>query len=78
MSEHHCACPGCTCEVGSDSVSKDGEAYCCAACASGHATGEACCMSECHCADDKAKQPDESSMDNALEETFPASDPISP
>ncbi|OLS60734.1 metallothionein [Pseudomonas putida] len=78
MSEQHCACPGCTCEVDANAVQVGGEAYCCKACASGHANGEPCRMSECHCGDDKAKQPDEESVDNALEETFPASDPISP
>lgn len=78
MSDNHCACPGCTCEVDANAVSREGEAYCCEACAGGHAAGEPCRMSECHCGDDKAKQPEESNVDNALEETFPASDPISP
>ncbi|MFW3895058.1 metallothionein [Pseudomonas putida CSV86] len=78
MSEQHCACPGCTCEVDANAVQLAGEAYCCKACASGHANGEPCRMSECHCGDDKARQPDEEQVDNALEETFPASDPISP
>lgn len=78
MSEQRCACPGCTCEVDANAVQLAGEAYCCKACASGHANGEPCRMSECHCGDDKARQPDEEQVDNALEETFPASDPISP
>ncbi|HCN45355.1 MAG TPA: metallothionein [Pseudomonas sp.] len=78
MSEQHCACPGCTCEVDANAVQLAGQAYCCKACASGHAGGEPCRMSECHCGDDKARQPDEENVDNALEETFPASDPISP
>lgn len=78
MSEQHCACPGCTCEVDSNAVTRDGKAYCCEACASGHSAGKPCCSGECHCGDQAPEQPKESSVDNALEETFPASDPISP
>ncbi|MFD2644850.1 metallothionein [Pseudomonas japonica] len=74
----HCACPGCTCEVDANALMRDGEAYCCESCASGHAKGEPCHMSACHCGDEQGRQPDESKVDNALEETFPASDPISP
>ncbi|MBG6128018.1 hypothetical protein JOE27_000804 [Pseudomonas sp. M5] len=33
-------------------------------------------MTDCKCGE--AAQPDENKVDNALDETFPASDPISP
>ncbi|MEZ0199492.1 metallothionein, partial [Pseudomonas qingdaonensis] len=46
----------------------------CEACASGHRKGEPCRMQDCHC----GEKPGESAVDNALDETFPASDPISP
>lgn len=55
---------------------QDGKAYCCEACATGHRNGEPCRMPGCNCA--QAAQPKESNVDNALDETFPASDPISP
>lgn len=78
MSDHHCACPGCTCEVDANAVVRNGQSYCCEACAAGHDHDEPCSMDGCHCGDEAPEQPKESSVDNALEETFPASDPISP
>lgn len=76
MNEQRCDCPHCTCTVDANAVQLAGKAYCCEACAKGHRNGEPCRMSECHCGE--ATQPTESSVDNALDETFPASDPISP
>nr|WP_225777868.1 metallothionein [Pseudomonas sp. Marseille-Q3773] len=74
MNELRCACQECTCTV--DAAPLDGKAYCCEACATGHRNGEPCRMPGCNCA--QVAQPKESSVDNALDETFPASDPISP
>lgn len=36
MNSETCACPKCTCQPGADAVERDGQHYCCAACASGH------------------------------------------
>ena len=74
MNEQRCACAHCSCTVDATALQRDGKAYCCEACASGHRSGEACRMQGCHCGD----KPGESAVDNALDETFPASDPTSP
>ncbi len=74
MNEQRCACVHCSCTVDANALQRDGKAYCCEACASGHRHGEACRMQDCRC----GAKPEESAVDNALEETFPASDPISP
>ena len=74
MSELRCACSECSCTV--DAAPQNGKAYCCEACATGHRNGEACRMPGCNCA--QVAQPKETNVDNALDETFPASDPISP
>jgi len=76
MTEQRCGCTHCSCSVDHNAVMHNGKAYCCEACASGHRNGEPCRMGDCKCGE--AAQPGESSVDNALEETFPASDPISP
>ncbi len=76
MSEVRCACNHCNCTVDANSVTQGDKAYCCEACANGHRNGEPCRMQDCHCGE--ATQPKETSVDNALDETFPASDPISP
>ena len=74
MNEQRCACTHCSCTVDANALQRDGQAYCCEACASGHRKGEPCRMQDCHC----GEKPGESAVDNALDETFPASDPISP
>ncbi|WP_449433030.1 metallothionein [Pseudomonas putida] len=76
MNEQRCACAHCSCTVDANALQQGGKAYCCEACASGHRNGEACRMSDCKCGE--AAHPTESTVDNALDETFPASDPISP
>lgn len=76
MNEQRCACPECSCVVDQNASMQGGQAYCCEACASGHKNGEPCRMSDCNCG--TAMRPSEHHVDNALEETFPASDPISP
>ena len=76
MNEQRCACNHCSCTVDANAFAHDGKAYCCEACASGHPHGEHCRMGDCGCG--AATQPDEESVDNALDETYPASDPISP
>ncbi len=80
MSENHCACPECSCVVDANALIRDGRAYCCPACAAGHPAGhEDCRDPDCHCGEAHARdQSRERQVDNALEETFPASDPISP
>lgn len=76
MSDVRCACNHCHCTVDGNTVTQGAKAYCCEACATGHRNGEPCRMADCHCGE--AEQPKETSVDNALDETFPASDPISP
>lgn len=80
MNEERCACPACSCVVDANALVRDGKAYCCPACAEGHPPGnEACREPDCHCGEAAVRdQPKESQVDHALEETFPASDPISP
>ncbi|AZF05468.1 metallothionein [Pseudomonas sp. R5-89-07] len=77
-----CACPGCSCQV-SDAAryERDGKAYCSQACADLHPRGQACPSAECHCESNVQVQDravSDSQLDEAIEETFPASDPISP
>ena len=74
MNQQRCACTDCSCTVDATALQRDGKAYCCEACANGHSHGEGCRMQACHC----SEKPDENAVDNALDETFPASDPISP
>lgn len=76
MVEQKCACSECSCTVDANAAQQGGKAYCCEACASGHRNGEPCRMGDCKCAE--AGHVKETNVDNALDETFPASDPISP
>ncbi len=80
MNGARCACPECTCIVDADAVVVDGKAFCCSACAEGHPADNAQCRDpDCQCGEANAQdQPRETQVDHALEETFPASDPISP
>jgi hypothetical protein len=70
----------CLVQPGSE-FNQDGELFCSEACATQHTHGEPCPSPDCHCehgnaAGEGVKKEDE--LENALEETFPASDPISP
>lgn len=76
MNEQRCCCNHCSCTVGANAVVRDGKAYCCEACAAGHSDGEPCRMADCKCGE--LARPTQNTVDNALDETFPASDPISP
>lgn len=76
MTELRCACLDCACTINANTLLQDGKGYCCEACASGHRNNEPCRMGDCKCGE--TAQPNESNVDNALDETFPASDPISP
>ncbi|WP_176511142.1 metallothionein [Pseudomonas faucium] len=58
MNEQRCACEHCSCTVGENAVMREGKAYCCEACASGHRGGEPCRMGNCTCA--KASRPGQS------------------
>ncbi|WP_339488610.1 metallothionein [Pseudomonas sp. EL_65y_Pfl2_R95] len=44
-----CSCPNCNCEVDANALSRDGLAYCCAACAQGHPDGMECRKPGCGC-----------------------------
>ncbi len=62
-----------------DAVERDGQHYCCAACASGHPQGEPCRDADCPRGGTTRPQvAEDRQLDDALKETFPASDPISP
>lgn len=74
MTDNTCACPQCECAIGKDTaVERDGQQFCCKACANHHVNHEKCHSPGCHC-----EQAAEEKLDGAIEETFPASDPISP
>ena len=76
-----CACPTCKCELDTNAIQRDGQGYCCTACADRHPNGEMCKNAQCTCAEDSRtaeSNHNQDTMDQALEETFPASDPISP
>ncbi|WP_338743995.1 metallothionein [Pseudomonas putida] len=66
MNEQRCACPHCSCTVDATALQRDGKAYCCEACASGHRGGEACRMQDCQC----GEKPGESARDNPVNETM--------
>jgi hypothetical protein len=82
MNTLRCGCPNCEREVDPDRIfNHDGELYCSEACALQHVNGEACPLPTCHCGcigkiGDRSIN--DAQLDEALEETFPASDPISP
>ncbi|WP_409488367.1 metallothionein [Pseudomonas promysalinigenes] len=76
MNEQRCSCNHCSCTVDANAMVQGDKAYCCEACATGHHQGEPCRMAGCNCSE--LTQPDENTVDSALDETFPASDPISP
>ena len=82
VSSRQCACPKCTCEVAADKqFDRDGEAYCSLACADMHPAGAPCPEPSCHCEETTQTQGravSEPQLDQAVEESFPASDPISP
>ncbi|MBC3301045.1 metallothionein [Pseudomonas sp. SWRI18] len=77
-----CACPDCSCHVAEDTrYQRDGKAYCSQACADLHPAGQPCPSDTCHCERGIALEErsiSDSKLDEAVEETFPASDPISP
>ncbi|MBC3776798.1 metallothionein [Pseudomonas sp. SWRI99] len=77
-----CACPECTCRCPSDSAfERDGKRFCSQACADLHPDGQPCPAADCHCERSVKlgeRSVSDSKLDEAVEETFPASDPISP
>ncbi|PVZ19570.1 MULTISPECIES: metallothionein [unclassified Pseudomonas] len=79
MTSRLCACDACTCELPDPPRHvNDGLAYCCPACADGHRQGEKCQMPGCQCSSAAAREQSGATLDHAVEETFPASDPVSP
>jgi hypothetical protein len=79
---NQCACPNCRCAVDPNKIyERDGKAYCCQACADFHPAGKPCQAQDCHCEQTIRTQQrtvSDSQLDQAIEESFPASDPISP
>lgn len=50
VTQMKCACPSCVCVVSiSDAIEKDGQYYCCPACAEGHPQGPGCGHKGCQC-----------------------------
>lgn len=78
MSPEVCQCPGCICELDASAVRRGDEYFCCQSCAEGHPQEQVCRDPECPCTDQARQRRAESQLDHSLEETFPASDPISP
>ena len=82
ITDSPCACPGCDCQVVHDArYERDGKDYCSEACTNLHPGGQACPNTECQCASNVKVQDravSDRQLDEAIEETFPASDPISP
>lgn len=80
-----CACPNCTCNVSPDSsFGRDNQSYCSLACADQHPAGAPCPDTACHCEElselreEHERSVSEPQLDEAVAESFPASDPISP
>jgi hypothetical protein len=77
-----CACPDCSCVIDEHQrYERNGEVFCSDACADLHPHGKPCPSPDCRC--DSGARVDErhvteANVDEALDETFPASDPISP
>nr|WP_314564296.1 metallothionein family protein [uncultured Pseudomonas sp.] len=75
-----CACTTCKCKA-SDYHQRDGKSYCSQACADRHPQGQPCPAADCNCESGVSvgeRAVSDSQLDEAIEETFPASDPISP
>lgn len=77
-----CACPNCDCTVQADqSYERNGKAYCSQACADLHPAGQPCPSQACHCGhgtQTKDRTVSDAQPDPAIEESVPASDPLSP
>jgi len=81
-SDPQCACLECTCSVDPQNpIKRNGKLWCSDACADLHPNGAPCPHNDCHCEQSfhvKGRTISDSQLDEAVEETFPASDPISP
>jgi hypothetical protein len=77
-----CACPGCKCIAeGESAIKRNGKTWCSDACADLHPNGTPCPSKNCHCEKNSVSNDrtvSDAQTDQAVEETFPASDPISP
>ncbi len=83
MTDKTCNCSGCDCaNEHTEGVEVKGRWFCCVACSVDHLNGEACAMQGCGCGSTGVKTRDagqgHDKVDHAVDETFPASDPISP
>jgi len=80
--DSQCACPECTCSVDvQNPIKRNGKLWCSDACADLHPNGLPCPDNNCHCEQSTqvtGRTISDSQLDEAVEETFPASDPISP
>lgn len=83
MAEKSCNCAGCECtSTHGEGVEVKGQWFCCVPCSLDHLDSQPCAMEGCGCGNTGVKTRHEdrghSKLDNAVDETFPASDPISP
>lgn len=83
MGDKACNCAGCTCNgAHGDGVEVKGKWYCCVPCSVDHLDSQPCAMQGCACGSTGVKTQEgdagKNKLDNAVDETFPASDPISP
>jgi hypothetical protein len=66
-----CACTGCEHHVSSEQAAIiEGRAYCCQACAAGHAGGSDCVHKGCPCSELNRPDPDEESTGEEVMEGF--------
>ena len=75
MNSETCACPKCTCQPGADAVERDGQHCCAPAPPPGRAVSRRRLPLWRH---HRPQVAEDRQLDDALKETFPASDPISP
>lgn len=83
MVDKTCNCAGCECNGRhGEGVEVKGRWYCCVPCSLNHLDSQPCAMQGCACGSTGVKtqegDPEKNKLDNAVDETFPASDPISP
>ena len=82
LTTEKCACPNCVCSADPQkALEHNGKLWCSEACAHLHPGGAPCPTKGCQCGTGTQTQNrlvSDSQLDQAVEETFPASDPISP
>jgi hypothetical protein len=83
MAEKNCNCAGCDCtSAQGEGVEVKGQWFCCVPCSLDHLDSQPCAMDGCQCGTTGVKTREQgkshNKLDHAVDETFPASDPISP